>query len=1513
MLRVLRCVWIGAWVFGFAASSPAQTILFDGEFANGDWTHSVLYATAGGSLGPVVQVATGGNPDAHQRGEHTVTNSFETIYDGHQCTGCGTFDPAANGPILSVSVEYDYRDSADPIGFGTEDGVLVRQASQTYIRKIDSSGPHASWTPLSVTGLTDTDANWNLINTSGLSAGAPDFSTNGGPLEFGYYTRNVIPPVRGGAGGGLTQEWGIDNFRITICTPELCNDLDDDCDGPADEDFSIWGILDIGTIGLLPVGSTCYEGEGICFTQGRVVCNTDGLSAYCDVGELNPGTEGPVGDPTCFNFQDDDCDGLEDHEDPDCTGPELCDYFDNDNDGMIDEDFPDLNDACTVGVGLCQKGGIVNCTTNGLGTECSAVPYPPSVEGPPQTFRCQDGLDNDCDGLVDLDDPDCQELEKCDGLDNDGDGEVDEDFPTLGLPCAVGDGQCTAFGLIVCSADGSGVTCGASPGEGAPEGPVSCDCADGIDNDCDGLIDLNDPDCGGSQLKVRCALPVTCGPLGDDCKSWHTVDFDAIDGAGGETLVAELLGIDTNGDVISTIPVELGDTVRLASRTAAGDFVASTTEVTVDLAFFSGWTACETGPDNGPFPAGCEPFDSDCDDDIDLADYWSLQQQFGQTIKYHELAAPTPLLHVSGDDGLRKAEAFCSNVPYAEMIQPDETVVVSDEGENLVRVLVALPQVDPASLFLKIDGVDVLSALGINPATDFPGGPFGGQVSLGGGCSAAICDLRVDLAPVGTLSSQTLSMYVEDLCCGGHVAVLTGAKRPGSLSDNPDPACHVDDLRDAGIAQVFEVVISSPTEGEVTPGGGSTPVAGEVCHGRELECPYPTVCGPMVKLNGLYVPLSPPVFTPGDGENSADTYVYPFTAALPDTDLVQEVVMGNGALGTLDPGSNRLIAEANDPLGNAAFDNVFFAVGPVHDSGFRAINGVDKGVNLALTPAGLQQVIEKLLVDLLGPLTQEVRQWLMDLDGEVFPIDVPGTSCDPDILIDLDQGSINDFDPSQFIFSITPMADQIDITVTAPQANASAKIKGGCKIDICSKLFPNLCWCLIKFTVDVTADATIDGVAVQVTITENDILNSANIQPTLLFDENNVDIQIAGVDIEAGCIGGAIIELFGLEDNIENILVVLAQYYVDNEVDIGEWLNFVNLPALQMDLLDLDDAEFAAAMLQLAFEKTDVQITNNGLALAFETTISPTMVDPEVADIPGTPLTDAPLPMPFIPLADNLTIPISDDAINQMLHALSRTGKLITQYEDNTKTIDDLLPASCASLGGEPSQQGACVGLRGGDCTSLPPGLAEDTCNSIKALSAAMDIDANTLLLLHGRVDVSPKLLIIDDGGTPNVVETALRLSQLSVGLVADRDGDGLFSKPYDTVPACSPFNPATDQECALWEACLDIDFFTDLSLTMDGNVPVLTTTVTSSVPSTGTMCSGGMGTPGSPFDTLAQSLVVDLLTDLVSDNTPPLRLEGLDFGGAVNLQNARLIAIENDGDPDFDDYLAITADPVGD
>ena len=51
----------------------------------------------------------------------------------------------------------------------------------------------------------------------------------------------------------------------------------------------------------------------------------------------------------------------------------------------------------------------------------------------------------------------------------------------------------------------------------------------------------------------------------------------------------------------------------------------------VDLNDWAGWPNCMTGPDHGPYPAGCEAFDFEYDDDVDLPDFAGFQ---GESANY---------------------------------------------------------------------------------------------------------------------------------------------------------------------------------------------------------------------------------------------------------------------------------------------------------------------------------------------------------------------------------------------------------------------------------------------------------------------------------------------------------------------------------------------------------------------------------------------------------------------------------------------------------------------------------------------------------------------------------------------------------------------------------------------------------------------------------------------------------------------------------------------------------------
>jgi len=152
---------------------------------------------------------------------------------------------------------------------------------------------------------------------------------------------------------------------------------------------------------------------------------------------------------------------------------------------------------------------IVGDGTNPSGQTEAWLAVLPSL--PPQ---CSDGIDNDGDGLVDLDDPDClgdpnhpRELPACsDGIDDDGDGFIDFDGGASangGVPVALPDPGCL----------------GAS---GRTESPA---CQDGIDNDGDEGIDFDggaaanhgvalgrpDVNCIGSPSRDYETLTPTCG------------------------------------------------------------------------------------------------------------------------------------------------------------------------------------------------------------------------------------------------------------------------------------------------------------------------------------------------------------------------------------------------------------------------------------------------------------------------------------------------------------------------------------------------------------------------------------------------------------------------------------------------------------------------------------------------------------------------------------------------------------------------------------------------------------------------------------------------------------------------------------------------------------------------------------------------------------------------------------------------------------------------------------------
>jgi glucose/arabinose dehydrogenase len=129
---------------------------------------------------------------------------------------------------------------------------------------------------------------------------------------------------------------------------------------------------------------------------------------------------------------------------------------------------------------------------------------------------CFDGIDNDCDGLVDDDDLDCQLACFPQGA------SCDIDADCCSLKCRGGNNR-TCKGEAACSPtenpevscnDGQDNDCDGLTDINDPDCQAACEptedpevsCSDGQDNDCDGLVDTDDPDC-----------PLSCQPKGAAC------------------------------------------------------------------------------------------------------------------------------------------------------------------------------------------------------------------------------------------------------------------------------------------------------------------------------------------------------------------------------------------------------------------------------------------------------------------------------------------------------------------------------------------------------------------------------------------------------------------------------------------------------------------------------------------------------------------------------------------------------------------------------------------------------------------------------------------------------------------------------------------------------------------------------------------------------------------------------------------------------------------------------------
>ncbi|MBI5196453.1 MAG: hypothetical protein HZA10_09035 [Nitrospirae bacterium] len=180
----------------------------------------------------------------------------------------------------------------------------------------------------------------------------------------GYSNGNIIVQCSVPAGyktlSELTAVSGDCDDYSALKYPEasdvICDGVDNNCDGIPDD-------------GYVPVPTTC--GIGACAAAGTSSC------------------QGGVMVNTCT---------------PGAPSAELCDGIDNNCNGQVDDGLASIPTTC--GIGACAAAGTSSCQGGVMVNTCT--PGAPGTEGPFANSTCSDLIDNNCDGLTDASDSNCQ-------------------------------------------------------------------------------------------------------------------------------------------------------------------------------------------------------------------------------------------------------------------------------------------------------------------------------------------------------------------------------------------------------------------------------------------------------------------------------------------------------------------------------------------------------------------------------------------------------------------------------------------------------------------------------------------------------------------------------------------------------------------------------------------------------------------------------------------------------------------------------------------------------------------------------------------------------------------------------------------------------------------------------------------------------------------------------------------------------------------------------------------------
>ncbi len=283
---------------------------------------------------------------------------------------------------------------------------------------------------------------------------------------------------------------------------EFCNQIDDNCDGQTDEGYVLDKyFIDVDGDGFgarFPAVATCGE-PPVGYVGNDLDCNDNNNRIHPDAPEI------------CNAGRDDNCDGRADDGDPNTLdSSKLTFYEDRDADGLGNLDRG--RKLCTIQAGLVDN--FVDC--NDRNREITNTPFPAdndldgygdavatvmSCEGYPGTaVACEDREDNpdmipctDGNNRDDCDDSDPMiniPKEWYTDLDGDGYGEL----PAESFGCFPPNEPSTGPFVGDCNDSDETVFAGADE-----------ICDDGIDQNCDGLIDCLDGNCNDrAECQLEC-------------------------------------------------------------------------------------------------------------------------------------------------------------------------------------------------------------------------------------------------------------------------------------------------------------------------------------------------------------------------------------------------------------------------------------------------------------------------------------------------------------------------------------------------------------------------------------------------------------------------------------------------------------------------------------------------------------------------------------------------------------------------------------------------------------------------------------------------------------------------------------------------------------------------------------------------------------------------------------------------------------------------------------------------